>query len=60
MPKALTILGFVIAILILILFVADLAIGFPFDRHFIVIDICFILSALMLGYMSWNALKDLR
>jgi hypothetical protein len=45
--------GFV-AVLCLI----DLALGFPFNRSF-VLDILFLLSAAIVGYLGWDAYKDM-
>jgi hypothetical protein len=58
MPKALCITGMVVAILVLILFLVDLAIGIPFKRASTTLDIVFIISALALAYMSWTTLKE--
>jgi hypothetical protein len=60
MPKALTITGFVVASLILILFGLDLATSWPFQKASMAMDICFLLCAGILGYLSWNTLRDLR
>ncbi len=60
MPKALTISGFVVAGLLLLLFGLDLAIQWPFQKANSTMDICFLICAVILGYMSWNALRDLR
>jgi hypothetical protein len=58
MPKALCITGMVVAILVLSLFVVDLAIAFPFKRASPLMDIVFVLCAAALGYMSWTTLKE--
>ena len=58
MPKALCITGMVVAILVLILFLVDLAIGMPFKRASVTLDIVFSISALVLAYMSWTTLKE--
>jgi threonine/homoserine/homoserine lactone efflux protein len=58
MPKILCISGIVIAVLILILFVLDLAIGFPFQRINLVMDIVFMTCALALGYLGWSTLRE--
>ncbi len=60
MARALTIMSIVIAILLLVLFAADLAIGVPFQKASIMMDIIFLVSAAGLGYISWTTLKDLR
>ena len=58
MGKALTILGMIIALLIFCLFAADLAIGTPFEKASVALDIGFIICALILGYLSWSAYKE--
>jgi hypothetical protein len=49
MPKALTISGMVVALLIFVLFTLDLALGMPFKQASKVMDIGFMLCALALG-----------
>jgi hypothetical protein len=51
--------GLFISVLILIVFALDLAIEWPFDRASLVMDIGFIVSALVLGYLSWTTHKEL-
>ncbi len=61
MPKALCITGMVVAILVLILFLADLlAPGSlaPFKKASMMMDIVFVVCAAALGYMSWSTLKE--
>ena len=58
MPKALSISGMVIAVLIFLLFVLDLALAFPFQRSSMMMDIVFILCSLGLGYLSWATFKE--
>jgi len=60
MPKALTILGMIVASLVLLLFGADLAIKFPFQGASMTLDILFVLSALILAYLSWVAFSEQR
>lgn len=59
MAKALCIIGMVIAVLLLALFLLDLAIEYPFGRASFFMDVAFILCAGGLGYMSWSSYKDL-
>lgn len=59
MPKALCIVGMVIAVLILALFLMDMVIGFPFSGASMFMDICFVAGAAGLGYMSWSAFREL-
>jgi hypothetical protein len=58
MPKALCIAGLVVAVLLLIVFGLDLAIGFPFHRVSKVMDIGSVVCAAALGYISWMTLKE--
>lgn len=58
MPKVLCLTGMVIAILILVLFLLDLAVKFPFQRVNAVMDITFVLCAIGLGYLSWTTLRE--
>lgn len=58
MPKMLSIFGMVIAALILVLFLLDLAIAFPFSRAALVMDIIFVLCAAVLGWLSWTTFKE--
>ena len=58
MPKALSISGIVIAIVLLLLFGLDLAVGFPFSKASMAMDIGFVVAALLLGYLSWSTFRE--
>jgi len=58
MPKALCIVGMVVAALLLLIFALDLAMEFPFGRTSLVIDIAFMACALGLGWLGWTTLKE--
>lgn len=58
MPKALCIAGMVVAILVLVLFLLDLAVGLPFKRASVTLDVIFVISALILGYLSLTTLRE--
>lgn len=58
MAKAMTIAGMVIAGLIGLLFGLDLILGIPFSRASTLVDVVFVISAGVLGYLSWNAFRD--
>ena len=60
MPKALCLVGTVVAVLLLLVFGLDLAVGFPFRRDGLIMDIGFLLCALALGYASWATLREQR
>jgi len=59
MPKALTIIGLVVAGLVVVLFALDLLIQFPFQRASFMLDIAFLISGSILGYLGWSTLRDL-
>ena len=44
----------------LVLFVLDLVMGFPFGKLSTVVDIFAIIACGLVGYVSWDALQDLR
>jgi hypothetical protein len=58
MAKAMSIAGMIVAGLIALIFTADLALGFPFDRVATMTDVGFLVSSLILAYLSWNAFRD--
>lgn len=59
MPKALTIAGLVVSGCLLLLFGLDLALKVPFRRIDTGMDIGFVISAAILGYLSWTTYRDL-
>ena len=58
MPKALSIMGMLVAILILLVFVLDLAISLPFGKANPTMDVCLILAGAMLLYLSFAAYRE--
>ncbi|MCA9269687.1 MAG: hypothetical protein KDA41_14500 [Planctomycetales bacterium] len=58
MPKIWCIVGMVIASLIFLLFVLDLALAFPFSRAAMLMDILFVISAALLGWLSWSTFQE--
>ncbi|HZN35169.1 MAG TPA: hypothetical protein VFB80_15175 [Pirellulaceae bacterium] len=58
MPKALCMSGIAVAILIILLFAADLIIGLPFKRASIFMDIGLLIAAVVLGAISWFTLRE--
>ena len=60
MAKGLTIMSIVVAILIAALFGLDLAFGFPFRKASLGTDIAFLVSAILLGLISWSAMRELK
>lgn len=60
MLKVMPFVGLVMSGLVAILFLADLAAGFPFQRVSILNDIGFLLSSGILAYMSWTIMEKSR
>jgi hypothetical protein len=63
MPKVLCIFGMVIAVLLGIFFVADLAVlrmaaGAVSPAMNTIMDVVFVLCAAMLGYISWSTWRE--
>jgi hypothetical protein len=58
MPKALTICGMTVAVLIVLLFGFDLAFAIPFQKASMMMDIVFLICAGALAYMSWSAYRE--
>ena len=60
MSKAMTIAGMAVAGLLAVVFAVDLAVGIPFDGANKTMDIGGIIAAGLLGYASWDALREVR
>ncbi len=60
MPKAMTIAGMVVAGLIGFTFAADLVLSVPFAGASMLMDIGALVAAGLLGYLSWNAMREIR
>lgn len=58
MSKTLCIIGTVTAVLLLLVFGVDLALGFPFGGVSWPMDIGFIVCSGILGYLSWTTLRE--
>jgi len=58
MPKALCIVGIAVAVLLLVVFGLDLAIGFPFGKASQTMDIGFVVCSLVVGYLSWTTFRE--
>jgi hypothetical protein len=48
--------GIIVSGLVAVLFIADLAAGFPFQRVSVLADAGFIVASLLCGYLSWSIL----
>ena len=60
MSKLMPFIGMIVSGLVGILFLADLAAGFPFQRVSISADIGFLLSSVILAVMSWLTMDKTR
>jgi len=58
MQKALCMSGLVVSDLVIILFAAELAVGIPFRRASVMIDVALLVSAALLGLLSWLTLRE--
>ncbi len=58
MPKALCIVGMVVALLLVILFGLDLGLGMPFGGVSMAMSVGFIVCALILAFLSWTTFRE--
>lgn len=58
--KVLSFSGLFVSGLIVILFLADLAAAFPFQRESVAADVGFILGGLIVAYLSWSIMERKR
>jgi hypothetical protein len=58
MPKALCMSGLVVSGLVIILFAVDLAVGIPFKRASMMMDVSLLVCAALLGLISWFTLRE--
>lgn len=58
MPKALTIIGMVVAGLLALIFGLDLALGIPLGGISTMMDVSFVVAALVLGYISFSSFRE--
>ena len=58
MPKIMTLIGLILSALIVLVFAIDLAIGFPFMKASMLMDIAFIICGGVLGYLSWATNRE--
>jgi hypothetical protein len=59
MPKALCLFGMIVAVLFILIFGLDLAIGAPFrgsNKTFM--DLPMVICSIALGYVSWTAFRE--
>ena len=60
MPKAMTIFGLVVAGLIGLVFAMDLIVGVPFEGARTGMNIGALIAAVILGYVSYSTMRELR
>lgn len=60
MGKVMAMGGMVVAGLVTLIFGLDLVAGVPFQGVSTPMDIGFVVCGLILGYLSWNAFRDIR
>lgn len=65
MPKALCLIGMVLAVLVFLIFLIDLILGLsgmaqmaPFQYASMTMDLIFVISAGALAYMAWATFKE--
>jgi len=58
--KLMPFVGMVVSGLVAILFLGDLAAGFPFQRVSVPADVGFLVASLILGYLSWSIMEKAR
>jgi uncharacterized membrane protein AbrB (regulator of aidB expression) len=62
MPKALSLAGLIVSVILLLVFGADLAMpkGMqPFGQPSFAMDLGFVICSALLGYMSWSTYREL-
>ena len=59
MARGLPIAAIAIAVLMLVLFGLDLAIGVPFGKQSMLIDICFVVCGVGLGLLGFSTWREL-
>ncbi len=58
MPKALCMSAMVISGIIGLIFAADLALGIPFDKASMVMDVCFLICAATTAFLGWSTFRE--
>ena len=58
MAKALTLLGVGVSALIFLLFTTDVAVGYPFGKASLVMDVGFMICAVIFGFLSWQTFRE--
>jgi len=58
MPKALCIVGMAVAAILLLLFGLDLALGIPFGKMSMMMNVGYLVCAVVLAYLSWSTYRE--
>lgn len=58
MPKAMCIIGSIVALLLVLLFGLDVFIGIPFKTHSTLMDVIMIIAGVVMVYLSWATLRE--
>jgi len=56
--KRMIVIAWIVAVLVALAAVADLALAVPFNRQ-VVMDVMFILGAALVGYLAFDAYRDI-
>lgn len=61
-PKKMVFASMAVAVLVAVAAVCDMVIGIPFggSDHTFLMDILFIVSAAIVGYLAWDSMKEMR
>jgi hypothetical protein len=58
LEKGFTLLGFLVAAFLVLVFGADLAFGWPFLQASLLYDVNCVVCGIALAYLSWDVLRD--
>ncbi|MDO4550697.1 MAG: hypothetical protein Q4C96_05545 [Planctomycetia bacterium] len=58
MAKSLCMFGLALAAIILLVFLVDISLGFPFSRYSILMNVIFMAVSLVLAWLSWKTFKE--
>jgi len=58
MAKILTTIGMVMAGILALPFLLDLAFGWPFKKASVTMDVAFLICAAVLAFMSWTTMRE--
>jgi len=58
MPKALCVIGMIVAGLLILLFGLDAAVGIPFNSASMMMDVGMIVASAIVAYLSWSTFRE--